>query len=156
MSTKKERARREALTLLAERFPNCFSVEGRREPLKVGIHADILAALNGAIGPHELRRILASYTGQSTYLRGVVSGAYRRDLDGKPASVVTPQEEANAKGKLANLAKRRQAVVVAPLAPPMVPEATTAPAAPNATALARRLSLAALREAGRRRRESTG
>ena len=152
----KKKARREALTLLAERFPNCFSVEGRREPLKVGIHADILAALNGAIGRDELRRVLASYTGQSTYLRGVVSGAYRRDLDGKPASVVTPEEEANAKGKLAKLAKNRQAIVVATLAPPTVPEAVVTRAAPNSSRLALRLSLAALREAGRRRRKSTG
>jgi sRNA-binding protein len=156
VSKKKERARREALTLLTERFPQCFSVEGRREPLKVGIHADILAALDGAIGPDELRRVLAAYTGHSTYLRGVVSGAYRRDLDGKPASVVTTEEEANAKAKLAGLAKSRQAVVVAPLAPPMVPEVAAPAAATNATAIARRLSLAALREAGRRRRESTG
>jgi sRNA-binding protein len=36
--------------LLAERWPACFAIyEQRRRPLKVGIHRDILAALDGAV-----------------------------------------------------------------------------------------------------------
>jgi sRNA-binding protein len=38
------------IALLAELFPECFSVyEGRRRPLKIGIHRDILAAVDGAL-----------------------------------------------------------------------------------------------------------
>jgi sRNA-binding protein len=96
LSKAKQKARREAIALLAERFPQCFSIEGRREPLKIGTHADVLATLDGAIRPDELRRALASYTGNASYLRGVVPGACRRDLDGKPAGIVTPEEAADA------------------------------------------------------------
>jgi sRNA-binding protein len=36
------------IALLAETFPRCFSVyEGRRRPLKIGIHRDILAVVDG-------------------------------------------------------------------------------------------------------------
>ena len=37
------------LELLAETWPKCFSIyEARRQPLKVGVHHDILAALEKA------------------------------------------------------------------------------------------------------------
>jgi hypothetical protein len=45
------------IELLAETFPLAFSIyEARRRPLKVGIHLDILKALDGAITPIELGR----------------------------------------------------------------------------------------------------
>jgi hypothetical protein len=47
------------IAVLAEMFPKCFSVyEGRRRPLKIGIHRDIGAALDGAVTPAELHRAL--------------------------------------------------------------------------------------------------
>jgi ProP effector len=91
-----------AITLLAERFPKCFAVfEQRRRPLKTGIHTDILAALDGAITPSELRIALRFYTGNVAYLRGLLNGAWRIDLDGKVTGTVTADEEAQAKAKVA-------------------------------------------------------
>ena len=45
------------IELLAETWPECFSIwEKRRRPLKIGIHRDVLAALDGAVTPVELSR----------------------------------------------------------------------------------------------------
>jgi hypothetical protein len=57
-------ARREAvaaaIALLAELYPKCFSIyERRRRPLKIGIHNDVLAAVDGVITPAELHGALA-------------------------------------------------------------------------------------------------
>jgi len=46
---------------LAERFPDCFSIQVPRAPLKIGIHAEVLAALNGTVKPDQLQRALAKY-----------------------------------------------------------------------------------------------
>jgi ProQ/FINO family len=54
------------IELLAETYPRCFFIfEQRRRPLKVGIHHDILAALDGAITPRELGIALRFYTGKA-------------------------------------------------------------------------------------------
>ena len=47
----KKRARSKAvISVLAAKFPKCFAVpDTRRRPLKVGIDADLLAALDGTI-----------------------------------------------------------------------------------------------------------
>src|SRR5262249_48298922 len=50
------------IALLAETFPKCFSVyQPRRRPLKLKIHLDIQAALDGAITPLELHKALGIY-----------------------------------------------------------------------------------------------
>ena len=96
------------LDLLAERWPKTFSVyEARRRPLKVKIHSDILAALDGAITPDELKRALAHYCKNPGYLRNTLTGGWRIDLNGNPAGVVTRAEEANAKQQLALIEKRK-------------------------------------------------
>jgi sRNA-binding protein len=91
-----------AITLLAERFPKCFAVfERRRRPLKIGIHTDILAALDGVITLPELRIALRFYVGNPSYLRGLLKGAWRIDLDGKVTGTVTADEETQAKARIA-------------------------------------------------------
>jgi len=51
-----------AIALLAETFPKCFSIyEARRRPVKLKIHLDIQAALDGAITPAELHKALGTY-----------------------------------------------------------------------------------------------
>jgi len=50
-----------AIALLAETFPQCFSVYEGRRPLKLKIHLDIQAALDGAITPAELHKALGAY-----------------------------------------------------------------------------------------------
>jgi ProP effector len=83
----------DVIDLLAERFPACFArYEARRKPLKVGIKADILAALGGAITERELSIALRIYTSNEVYRRRLVEGAARIDLKGEPAGAVTPEQ----------------------------------------------------------------
>jgi hypothetical protein len=81
-----------ALELLCERFPAAFfRYEARRRPLKIGIHLDVLAVLDGAITPAELGRALRVYVLNQAYRRRLVAGATRIDLDGKAAGVVSAE-----------------------------------------------------------------
>ena len=110
-----------------------------------GVYRDVLAALGEAVRPRDLQSALRFYTSNRSYLRALSVGSYRIDLDGKPAGTVTPEDEAVAKAKLAE----PRAQVPPPDASVMRPaEENQKPSAPK------RLSLADLREAGRRRREA--
>lgn len=83
-----------AIALLAETWPACFAVyERRRRPLKIGIHHDVLAALDGAVTPRDLRR----YVHNRHYLWRMVVGAVRVGLDGNPAGAVTSDQEKGVK-----------------------------------------------------------
>jgi len=54
------------IRLLCDRFPRAFSGRGQpRRPLKVGIHADLVATLDGAVRTRELRTALRAYTRQT-------------------------------------------------------------------------------------------
>ena len=99
-----------AIALLAETFPKCFSVyEGRRCPLKLGIHLDIQAALDSAITPTELHRALGFYCSNAAYLGALRNGAPRIDLNGEPAGVVRADEEAHARETLAKIRAKQKA-----------------------------------------------
>jgi ProP effector len=90
------------IELLAEQFPRAFFVfQRRRRPLKLGIHRDIIAALDGAITPEELSAALRYYVGNACYLRACRAGAERIDLAGEAAGAVTPEESANSAAVLA-------------------------------------------------------
>jgi sRNA-binding protein len=79
-----------AITLLAELFPKVFFVyETRRKPLKVGIDADIRAAVGEM---PELSAALSYYCNNDAYLRRLVAGAVRVDLTGCSAGEVTPRQ----------------------------------------------------------------
>jgi ProP effector len=153
MSKTARRARVAAtIKLLCERFPQTFSRRDPR-PLKIGMHADLRAALDGTVEPRDLKSALAGYTSSARYLRTLSAGASRIGLDGKPAGTVAAEVEAVAKARLAELAK-----ATAPRAKVRAAQAVTKaspiePAAENPPA-PKRLSLADLREAGRRRREA--
>jgi ProP effector len=84
-----------------------FVYERRRKPLKLKIHLDLQAALDGAITPDELHRALRFYCGNEGYLRGLLKGARRVDLAGNPVGTVTADEEDNAKQKLAAMEAKR-------------------------------------------------
>ena len=82
------------IALLAERFPQAFVQYGaKRRPLKVGVHRDVVAALNGAIAPIELARALGVYCGNSGYLHNTRAGTPRIGLDGQPAGAVTAENQ---------------------------------------------------------------
>jgi ProP effector len=153
----KKRARTKAIiAVLVAKFPKCFAMQDtRRRPLKVGIDADLLAALGGSIRQTELIRALAMYCSSDGYLERVLTCAWRVDLEGKPAGVVSADDEKHAKSKQAGIRIRREAVMAA-----AIPQAAASRAHEPALAAKaepgpgpKRLSLADLREAARRRRE---
>src|SRR5215471_480771 len=157
------------IKLLCDRFPQTFSHHGqRRRPLKVGIYADLMAVLGDSVRPGELKAALRAYTSTGSYLRALSAGAPRVCLDGSLAGAVTSEDEAVATARLAELANRRLVANNKP-APQHTVQAKTLPAAPPGTSSisvsseipkpsappgAKKLSLADLREAGRRRREA--
>src|SRR5262245_42560137 len=133
------------IALLAERYPKCFLVyEGRRRPLKIGIHRDIKAALDGAITPAELHKALGIYCSNPAYLDHTRTGAWRLDLDGNPAGVVTADEEAHAKATLAGIRAKKEARTA-------TAKAAAQPAIPQPP---KRLSLADLKAAALARKTS--
>ena len=106
------RARIDAvIRLLCDSFPQTFSCRRQHpQPLKVGVYADALAALGAAIQPRDLKSALRAYTSRASYLRALTAGAPRVGIDGESAGAVTPDEEAVAKVRLAELAKRMLSV----------------------------------------------
>jgi ProP effector len=153
--TKTARSARSAavIKLLCDRFPKTFSRHDPR-PLKVGVYVELLAALGSALEPRDLKSALPAYTSNARYLRALTTGACRIGLDGKPAGTVTPEDEAVAKATLAEAEKATTARAKVARAKGPEPAART-PTAENPNPRApKRLSLADLREAGRRRREA--
>src|SRR5262245_32696054 len=74
------------LELLCAQFPRCFfRDEARRQPLKVGIHNDVLLALGDAVTPSELARALQVYVNNRIYQSRLRLSATRIDLNGEPA-----------------------------------------------------------------------
>ena len=99
------------IALLAERWPATFAIhEKKRRPLKVGIHVEILSALNGAVTWPELSKALACYVANSVYLSRISVGATRFGLNGEFAGEVTQAEADHAKMQiyLAELERQRR------------------------------------------------
>ena len=118
------------LELLCAQFPRCFfHDEARRQPLKVGIHNDVLLALGDAVTPSELATALQIYVNNRIYQSRLRPGGTRIDLNGEPGGTVTVGQAAFARAK--ERARKEQRLT--PSSPP-------------------RSSLAELREAGQRRR----
>jgi ProP effector len=152
----KRRARSKAvISVLAAKFPKCFAVpDTRRRPLKVGIDTDLLAALGGSIRRTELIRALAMYCSSEGYLERLLTGACRVDLEGKPAGVVSADDEKHAKAKQADIGTRRGAAMAAAITQAAASRAQGPALAKEEPAPGpKRLSLTDLREAARRRRE---
>jgi sRNA-binding protein len=56
------------ILLLQEKWPHCFSIHERnRKPLKVGIFADVMEALDGAVTHGELAKAIGCYVGNREY-----------------------------------------------------------------------------------------
>jgi sRNA-binding protein len=77
MSKTARRARIAAIIeLLCNRFPQTFSRRDAR-PLKVGVYADVLAALGDAVQPRDLQSALRAYT-SNAHLRALSASVPRR------------------------------------------------------------------------------
>ena len=98
-----------ALALLTEAFPQTFVLEKYRphRPLKVGIAADIPARCP-AVERRVLSAALSAYARRVMYLRALVAGAARVDLDGNPAGEVTAGDAEYAAAKLAEILASRE------------------------------------------------
>ena len=123
---------------LAEAFPQTLVLEKYRPhwPLKVGIAAAIPARCR-AIERRALKMALTAYTGRVMYLRGLVAGAARLDLDGNPAGEVTARDAEYAAAKLAKTLASREAAAAKGgerVKPAAIPPS---PAPPTATTLKR-------------------
>jgi ProP effector len=91
---------RPVLELLVSRWPACFSIfEQHRKPLKIGIHADSLMALDGAVTVDKLSIALACYVANKAYRAKLIAGAIRVGLDGAPAGIVTEKQAARPASK---------------------------------------------------------
>jgi ProP effector len=108
------------ILLLAEKWPACFFVyEQRRRPLKLGIHRDILAVLEGIVTVQELRSALRCYVGNPWYLHAAMTpGAVRIDLDGNPSGAVSAEEADAAAARSASRKRNRRPVSTPVPAPP--------------------------------------
>ena len=96
------------ISLLAEKWPCCFSIiESGRRPLKLGIRDDVLAALGGAISAGRVSAALRWYVSSPEYQRRLVHGAWRVDLNGRPAGTVSQEDEAHARAQLAAIEAER-------------------------------------------------
>ena len=103
-----------ALVHLAKKFPQTFVLEKHRPhwPLKVGIAAAIPVRCP-AVEWRVLKVALTAYTGRVMYLKGMVAGALRLDLDGNPAGEVSVRDAEYAAAKLAKVLASREAAAVA-------------------------------------------
>jgi ProP effector len=114
-----------AIELFRELFPRAFPLYGPRRPLKIGIEAEIIHVVRGAMKPHEVIDAVRLYITSAAYLRCLRPGAIRIDLAGNPVGVVTATEAARAAETLATrlikAAKRKDARTAA-----MIPEAGAA------------------------------
>ena len=82
----------------AERFPAAFAINPRyRQPLKLGIHHDILAQMSDTIAPRDLSDALRIYVGNPHYCKACTPGAARIDISGQPVGTVSEEHAAMAK-----------------------------------------------------------
>jgi sRNA-binding protein len=95
------------IALLAERYPNAFFVLGKqRKPLQVGIANHI--EIDDVVRLTDLRWALGAYCCSPGYLRSFQAGVPRLDLDGNAAGIVTEAEADHARRKLDEVLARRQ------------------------------------------------
>lgn len=86
-------------------YPKAF-MPGQPQPLKVGIHEDLLAAEGGEM--KKVRRALAGYVKVPRYLRCMKAGAVRLDLLGRNAGFVTAEEAEFARQQLESLEQQKK------------------------------------------------
>jgi ProP effector len=90
--SREERVRRG----LSLSFPDCFCGKGQpKKPLAIGIYKEIRNQLP-EIKARELFQALSDYTGGPLYLKSLVAGAKRFNLDGGPAGFVSEAQAATA------------------------------------------------------------
>ena len=89
------------IDMLVEKYPAAFSVRNRK-PLKIGIDQDLIAVDPeiAALGFSARRKLFQAYCGHRFYLRNVIAGADRVDLNGVPTGKPTDDQIEDAKRRL--------------------------------------------------------
>src|SRR5215475_11808429 len=91
---------------LAKSFPKTFSTDPSRvQPLAVGIKKMLFKRSRQS--PQRVALALRHYTGSVGYLRTIIEGAIRVDLEGAAAGTVTMHQVEHAQRCLAKLAENR-------------------------------------------------
>lgn len=110
-NTEKLKNSKEVIAYIAERFPQCFTLEGEAKPLKIGIFQDLAERLNEdpKVSKTQLRAALRQYTSSWRYLHGVKLGATRVDLDGNACGELEAEHVEHAQATLAESKARVQA-----------------------------------------------
>lgn len=93
--------------LLAELCPAVFGCPPA--PLAIGAHRDLAALLAGEVDSLALARFLAQWTHRKAYLRALAAGEMRRDLNGRPTEVPTPEHRRITAEALARQERRKRA-----------------------------------------------
>jgi ProP effector len=76
---------KEIIAYLADKFPECFSIEGAVKPLKVGIFQELAVQLaeDDKVNKTRLRQALRHYTSSWRYLKSIKKEVFRVDLTGE-------------------------------------------------------------------------
>lgn len=97
---------------LLEQLAATYSVIRDYKPLAIGIHKGLLERMP-ELDKAQLRVAMRTHTASTAYLKGIVEGASRLDLDGNPAGTVTAEHQELAvktlRERLKKAAERRKA-----------------------------------------------
>ncbi len=88
----------ECANLLRERHPALF--DGPPKPLKLRIQHDIQERHPGVFSKQTLGAFFRRYTNSGAYLKAIVRGTHRFDLDGQPAGEIAAEHRAAAQEEL--------------------------------------------------------
>jgi sRNA-binding protein len=99
---------------LAEAFPALFAAPEGPRPIKLRIQADIQQRLPGLFNRRLLSVVLGRHTTTTAYLKALVQGSQRLDLDGQPAGEISDEHRNAAREEL----DRRRQIVQARRRPP--------------------------------------
>ena len=80
------------IEILVDKFPLAFSLKtDQKNPLAICIHQQLFAADTG-LGRKVIRIGLAAYVRRASYLKAIVAGVSRVNLDGSNSGLVTESE----------------------------------------------------------------
>ncbi|MBN9344248.1 MAG: ProQ/FinO family protein [Candidatus Paracaedimonas acanthamoebae] len=90
-----------ALRWLYEQFPACFNPKDLK-PLKLNIDKDLFSFLEKENSPSKvkLRDALTYFTSNVHYLKAIINGTHRYDLNGQQAEEITQEQKDFAQNKL--------------------------------------------------------
>ncbi len=98
-AARRRTANREIECILKSLAPAAFSSPPK--PLRIGVHADLIALFAGEIEPRDIGRFLRWWCGRTGYLLAIHYGESRVELDGFPSGAPTKAQQEIARQQLA-------------------------------------------------------